>query len=187
MSIYSLYIKTHNQTGLKYLGRTIKEDVCNYRGSGKHWIRHIKKHGYDVTTDILSRCKTLEELECCGLFFSKMFDVVASPEWANLIPESGDGWQGIHSEETKKKFSETRKGMKFPNRKSSGPHSEERKAKLSLALNGKPQGSRGPMSEENKLKRSHSYKSLGVKRGPMSEEHKAKLRGPRGPYNYGVK
>jgi len=51
MTIY-LYLKTHNKTGLKYLGKTI-QNPYKYQGSGEYWIPHIKKHGYDVTTKIL--------------------------------------------------------------------------------------------------------------------------------------
>ncbi len=103
MDSISLYIKTHNVTGLKYLGQTAKNPF-KYSGSGKYWSKHIKKHGNNVSTEILSRCKTKKELEVCGLFFSKLFDVVESKEWANLRPESGEGWSGPHSEDTKKKM-----------------------------------------------------------------------------------
>ena len=50
MTIYTpitptyLYIKQHSVTGLKYFGKTTK-DPYTYNGSGKHWSRHIKKHG----------------------------------------------------------------------------------------------------------------------------------------------
>jgi transposase len=52
MLIY-LYVKTHNKTGLKYLGKTTKLDPHKYSGSGKRWLRHLKKHGFDYTTEIL--------------------------------------------------------------------------------------------------------------------------------------
>jgi hypothetical protein len=89
MTIYSLYIKTHNQTGLKYLGITKKTDPHAYKGSGTYWRRHINKYGYDVTTEVISRCKDKTELMAVSLFFSKLFDVVQSTEWANLIDEEG--------------------------------------------------------------------------------------------------
>jgi hypothetical protein len=111
MTIYSLYIKTHNITGLKYLGQTIKDPFV-YRGSGTYWLRHIKKHNNMVSTEVLSRCKNKEELEVCGLFFSKLFNVVDSTEWANLKPETGDGGSGPKSEETKRKMSKSNKGRK---------------------------------------------------------------------------
>jgi hypothetical protein len=42
MTIY-LYVKTHNNTGMKYLGKTTKPDPHKYPGSGKRWTRHLKK------------------------------------------------------------------------------------------------------------------------------------------------
>jgi hypothetical protein len=48
----SLYLKTHNQTGLQYLGKTT-QDPFTYKGSGSYWRKHIAKHGNDVTTTIL--------------------------------------------------------------------------------------------------------------------------------------
>lgn len=90
MSIY-LYVKTHNKTGLKYLGKTISKDPHKYPGSGKYWIRHLEKNGYDYSTEILRECQTKEELKYWGLYFSEKFDVVNSKNWANLVQESGDG------------------------------------------------------------------------------------------------
>jgi len=43
-----LYLKTHNITGLKYLGKTTQEPH-KYWGSGIDWLLHIKKYGYNVT------------------------------------------------------------------------------------------------------------------------------------------
>ena len=44
-----LYIKQHNQTKLKYFGKTI-HDPLSYKGSGKYWLRNLHKHGNDVST-----------------------------------------------------------------------------------------------------------------------------------------
>ena len=48
-----IYIKIHNKTGLKYFGKTIKSDIKKYKGSGKYWVRHLKKHKYDCKTFII--------------------------------------------------------------------------------------------------------------------------------------
>lgn len=89
MSIY-LYKKTHRKTGLKYLGKTIKDPFV-YQGSGKRWINHINQHGYDVETEILRECKDIKELKRWGLYYSNLWNIVDSKDWANLKPESGDG------------------------------------------------------------------------------------------------
>lgn len=90
MTIY-LYVKTHRVTGLKYLGTTVSKNPHNYKGSGKYWRNHIKKHGYDVDTEILFETKSKEELAEKGLYYSKLWNIVDSTEWANLKPESGAG------------------------------------------------------------------------------------------------
>jgi transposase len=72
MSIIYLYKKIHNKTGLQYLGKTISSDPHKYQGSGTHWKKHIKKHGYDVTTEILRECFSKEEVKEWGLYYSKL-------------------------------------------------------------------------------------------------------------------
>lgn len=90
MTIY-LYVKTHNITGLKYLGKTSSKTPHLYMGSGKYWSRHIKQHGYDVTTKILKECKTNAEIRYWGIYYSELWNIVESDEWANLKIEDGDG------------------------------------------------------------------------------------------------
>ena len=50
----ALYIKTHNDTGFKYFGKTTRLDcIHSYKGSGIHWRRHLKVHGDSYTTELL--------------------------------------------------------------------------------------------------------------------------------------
>lgn len=88
--MYYLYVKTHNKTGMKYLGKTIKNPFV-YKGSGKIWKRHIAKHGYDITTEILLESNDESEIANMGIHYSKLWNVVKSKDWANLRPENGDG------------------------------------------------------------------------------------------------
>lgn len=88
-----LYIKTHNITGLKYLGKTTR-DPFMYQGSGLHWTNHINVHGYDVTTELLNDGKPYEnenEFKTAAIEFSLKNNIVESKDWANLKIESGDG------------------------------------------------------------------------------------------------
>ncbi len=101
MTIY-LYIKTRNVTGLKYLGKTQK-DPYKYNGSGKYWVRHIEKYGYDIKTEILLATESELELKETGLFFSKIFNIVKSNEWANLTEENGNGISSRFSSELQRK------------------------------------------------------------------------------------
>lgn len=89
MTIY-LYVKTHNKTGLKYMGKTIL-DPHRYPGSGKYWKRHIKEHGNDVTTQILLATEDKTEFVETAIFFSRLFGIVESKEWANFREETGHG------------------------------------------------------------------------------------------------
>ena len=118
MSIYFkptwLYIKQHNITGLKYFGKTVTKDPIKYKGSGKFWLRHIKKHGNNVTTIWTQLFTNKEQLKEFALKFSSDNKIVESAEWANLKPEDGlwgGGVPGIklrpRSDEHKKKLSES--------------------------------------------------------------------------------
>lgn len=89
--VYYLYLKIHNKTGLKYLGKTIKTNVDKYRGSGKYWTNHINMHGYDVSTEILFETTDKEKLKEKGIYYSKLWNIVDNPEFANLRIEMGDG------------------------------------------------------------------------------------------------
>ena len=54
--MFYLYKKTHNVTGLKYLGQTTSNDPYAYPGSGVYWTAHLKIHGDNCTTEILQEC-----------------------------------------------------------------------------------------------------------------------------------
>jgi len=124
---YYLYKKTHRTTGLQYLGKTI-QNPFKYKGSGKHWGYHIKKHGYDVDTEILLETTNETELISAGLYYSALWNVVKSKEWANLKPEAGDG--GGMPEASRKQFAEKMKG--HPNW--APPPSQQTKNKISKTL-----------------------------------------------------
>lgn len=92
-----LYIKTHNKTGLKYLGKTI-QNPYKYKGSGIRWVNHIKKHGYDVSTEIIYQSENAEEIKQKGIEYSIKFNIKENKEFANLKIEEGDGgWDHINS------------------------------------------------------------------------------------------
>lgn len=89
--MHKLLVKTHNITGLKYLCYTQKEDHCTYTGSGKHWKRHIKEHGYDVTTELIYESESYDDFVRVAREYSERYNVVNSQCWANLRIEEGDG------------------------------------------------------------------------------------------------
>lgn len=84
-----LYIKQHNDTGLKYFGKTTNKNPNTYHGSGQYWRAHLKKHGKNITTVWCQLFDDKEALIEYALRFSKENQIVESKEWANLIPENG--------------------------------------------------------------------------------------------------
>lgn len=118
-----LYIKQHTITNKLYFGKTTKNPE-NYLGSGKHWQRHIKKHGKEYVVNLWYQAFE-DQNECTNfaLEFSDAMNIVESDQWLNLIPENGLDGMPIgftHSEDTKLKFA-------------SRIISEEQKSKMSLS------------------------------------------------------
>ena len=89
----TLYLKTHNITGKKYLGQTTR-DPYTYKGSGVQWNRHLDKHGNDVTTHVLFESSNPKLFQKTALEYSKKFNVAKSNEFLNLIDEDGGNLGG---------------------------------------------------------------------------------------------
>jgi len=152
MTIY-LYVKTHQTTGLKYLGKTIR-DPKTYQGSGLYWKRHLKEHGTNIDTQILLATDNEDEFKKTAIFFSKLFNIVESKEWANFREETGHG--GFSRESALKGYI-------------NGKH------KRSLA-GGKAAVKAGKVWNSESAKSAGSKGGLANKGKPKSEEHKESLR-----------
>lgn len=159
--MYYLMVKTHNITQLKYLCKCTDRDPYTYKGSGVYWKRHLKEHGYSITTEVIFETENIDEFNRVCLEYSEKYNVKDSKEWANLIIETGlDGgtthndpyWlKGFkHSPESRKRISEASKqraiGRKVTN---------ETKEKISKKLKGQ--------------------NAFWLKRIEKTEEHKKKL------------
>lgn len=96
-----LYIKIHNKTGLMYFGKTIKNDVHSYSGSGTRWLNHLNKHGFNYTTIVIADLDNNDNfLIDFALGFSAANNIVESDLWANLKVENGsdggfDHWNSL--------------------------------------------------------------------------------------------
>lgn len=126
-----LYIKTHNTTGLKYFGKTTR-DPYSYSGSGKYWKKHLKKHGDNVTTEIVGSFPSKEECESFALQFSIENNIIESGQWANLINENGlDGAPkgNVLNNSIKQKISDSLKGKPNPKTKYIMKESSETRSK----------------------------------------------------------
>ena len=159
-----LYIKRHSVTGLRYFGKTSKKDPYVYMGSGKYWVRHIKRYGIEhVETLQVWSFESLKECSEFALKFSEDNNIVRSEEWANLKPENGlDGGSPKSgkplSNEHKEKISKALKGRK---------HSSETRMKLSAILTGKIRS----LEHRQSLSRS----AIGRKHPPVSSETRRKI------------
>jgi hypothetical protein len=138
-----LYIKTHNKTGLKYLGKTT-QDPYTYKGSGKVWRHHLKKHGMDVTTEVVGIYNSNAELAEAGLALSKELNVVESKDWANLKEEAGDGGPGPYNLESNRRVAAlggyARKNRTAWNKGKSTPRTSESIEKQRQTITGKKRG-----------------------------------------------
>jgi hypothetical protein len=96
-TVYYLYKKTHKVTNLQYLGFT-RKNPYKYKGSGIRWLAHIKKYGNNVVTEVLHETVVRDEIQQLGKYYSNLWNVVESREWANLKPETGEGGgvPGLH-------------------------------------------------------------------------------------------
>jgi hypothetical protein len=190
MKIY-LYVKTHCNTGLKYLGMTTKTDPHAYTGSGKMWRKHLKENGCSYTTEILFESTSKEEIKKKGKYYSKLWNVVKNEQWANLKIESGDGgWSprdGIEpwnkgrpmDEDQKQKISRTKKNQYLG---SNNPfygkhHTDKVKEHLSQANKGRifdPEIVKLRNEKQKGIKKPTVSEKLKGK--PKTEEHKEKIR-----------
>jgi hypothetical protein len=167
MIIY-LYKKTHLVTGLKYLGKTTSKNPHAYRGSGIYWQSHIKKHGCICSTEILRECHTNEEAKIWGIYFSELWKVVESDDWANLKPEIGDGGFVKLSESSVKKRMTTRL-KRYGTLNTNTPNSIAKAIETR-----KRNGTLNTQTDEVVKKRQETMSKKGYK--PVSEETKLKAK-----------
>lgn len=166
--MYTLYLKEHNVTGLKYLGYT-ERNPHKYGGSGVYWRKHIKKHGNDVTTTVLFESEDLVAAKLRAKELSNEWDIVNNPFFANLKTEDVDGV--IPGVETRTKIGAKSKGRVFSDeskRKMSVSRKKhimtpEHKANIGKAAKGRV------LSEESRRKISEAMKGR-----TQTEEHRRK-------------
>ena len=110
-----VYLTTNLINNRKYIGRH-KSSVFDpdYKGSGKLLWRAINKYGWDnFKVELLEECNSNEHLNEREQYWIDKFDAVESTEYYNIV-EGGGTVQGLkHTEETKRRMSETRKGRKL--------------------------------------------------------------------------
>jgi hypothetical protein len=175
----SLYVKTHNKTGLKYFGKTKRKNVHLYTGSGVYWKRHLKKHGKDYTTQIVAQFENdqIEDLKQFAINFSIENNIVNSCEWANFTVETG---LDFHNALTGSRHPMWGKSGKDHQRYGK-PLSEESRKRMSEAQKGRVITSKAREKIRQKLLGSHLSEETKVK---LSQSLEGKNKGSKNG-NYG--
>lgn len=107
MKLTKIYVK-QSPFGLFYLGKT-EQDIAKYHGSGKKWLLHLKAHNVkreEIKTWILHETTDFQDLQKIGRYYSKLFNVKESDQWANLMDEEGTGGTVKRSKESLKALSD---------------------------------------------------------------------------------
>jgi hypothetical protein len=169
--MYYLYVKTHNITGLKYFGYTKSKDPYSYMGSGKKWKRHLKKHGYNVSTEIVFLSHDREETKRIAIEYSILWDIVDSKNWANMtIEQLEGGFTHINSSSESRKKSVGSKRLNGWFLPENNPMYGKKHTKESKSAHSKKvRGENNPMygrkqTEETKLKISEAKKQYWLKK-----------------------
>lgn len=103
-----LYLKIA-PSKLMYLGKREKKDVfTSYLGSGSYWKLHLKKHNYtskDIITYVLFETYDSLEFKKIATYYSNLWNIVESKNFANLCNETGEKGLSNPSLETRNKIS----------------------------------------------------------------------------------
>lgn len=157
--MYCIYRVTNCINGKTYIGQHRYEELDDdYMGSGVLLHKAYKKYGIEnFKKEII--CKNVqykETIDDMEKFYIKK-ERELNPFGCYNIADGGEGFTGHHSEESRKKVSETLKGRPAWNK--GKHHSEETKKKIGLKSKGRPGPNRGKhMSEEQKKKISDANK-----------------------------
>ena len=157
-----VYLTTNLITGKQYIGSHETNKLNDgYLGSGVYFKNSVNKYGKEnFEREILERCKKIKSARLLEESYISKYNTLY-PNGYNMSNTGGFGEHGgKHSEETKKKMSESAKGKKRI-------FSEEHKRKLSIAA----KKWHGEIGFTNETKEKMSKTRKGVKKSPESIEN----------------
>ena len=131
MKTYTIYLLTNRVNGKRYIGQTsnfVERIQAHKRAKNNVPIHHaIRKYGWDnFSVQIVSENLSIEDVDRFERYWIQHFETL-SPKGYNL--ESGGNKNKVLSDETKRKMSKARMGIK-------SPKSESHRRKISEALTG---------------------------------------------------
>lgn len=201
MTYYLIYKITNKVNGKIYIGQHMTDNLDDgYMGSGIQIRRAIKKHGVEnFSKDILYFCTDVETMNIMEeIIVNEEF--IARKDTYNMAigGQGGPLHKGHHhSDEAKKKISETKKGSMPWNKGKTGIYSEETKRKIGDSTRGKQrnpeavrktaEANKGKHHTEEYKKRMSDFRKRNPTSGmtgkhhseetkkKMSEIHKAKV------------
>ena len=108
MKLIYLLLKQHKVTKKFYLCKRVTSNfksVFTYKGSGKRWLNHLKKHGMHIDTSILYITQSIEQFKAIAQVYNEFWNVGNNKNFLNLRPECGDGgdtWSFFTEKEMRK-------------------------------------------------------------------------------------
>ena len=141
-----LYIKQCPHCGLKYFGKSVRQDIEKYPGSGVRWTSHLAKHKVKAVHLWNSDWHHDTSIKRFALKFSRMNKIVGSNAWANLREE--DGLEGGNTFSGRRHTPETIEKMKLAAIKRP-PHSTETRNKIAKSKKGQGKGIERLRSQEH--------------------------------------
>jgi len=167
-----VYLTTNLVNGKQYVGDHSSDNLNDgYLGSGIVIVKAIKKFGKEkFQREILEQFDSKNKAENSQQKYIEQFNTLV-PNGYNISPTGGIHWGGVHSEESKQRMSESKKGISL---------NKKHKESLRKSMIGKNKGSSNGMwgkhiSKENKQKLSlfHKGKKISEKtKKKISESHK---------------
>jgi group I intron endonuclease len=173
--MFTIYCITNNKTTKKYIGQTcytaedrFKEHKKNSKNCDTYLYRSMRFHGLDCFTVLVveENIDTQELANEREIYWIAFLGTLAPNGYNETL--GGDGFRKPHTDETKELISKALIGNQY---RTGIPHSDETKKQVSDSMKrayaegrhrrteGLKKGTKlGPMSEEEKLKRSEGVK-----------------------------